>query len=80
MYNLANENILPSYECQHTIRRYGNDMPVTAMNKRALESLSNGEVKELEIIHSVTDLFEQPGKIEKIAGDWFEYYLQKPLQ
>jgi hypothetical protein len=50
------------------------------MNKRALESLSNGETKEIEIIHSVTDLFEQPGKIEKIAGDWFEYYLHKPLQ
>jgi predicted phosphoribosyltransferase/dienelactone hydrolase len=56
----------------------GNDIPVIAINKRALRWLSNAEAKELAIIPGATDLFEEPGKMEEvaqIAADWFRYYL-----
>jgi predicted phosphoribosyltransferase/dienelactone hydrolase len=54
------------------------DAPVIAMNKRALESLSNAEAKELAFIPGAGHLFDEPGKMEEltqIAADWFECYL-----
>src|SRR5215216_1662544 len=56
----------------------GNDTPIIAMNKRALELLSNAEAKELAVIPNTRHLFEEPGKMEEvaqIAADWFECYL-----
>jgi putative phosphoribosyl transferase len=56
----------------------GDDTPVIATNKRALELLSNAEAKELAIIPGATHLFEEPGKMEEvaqIAADWFGCYL-----
>lgn len=56
----------------------GNDIPVIAMNKKALRSLCNAEAKELAVIPGATHLFEEPGKMEEvaqIATDWFGYYL-----
>jgi pimeloyl-ACP methyl ester carboxylesterase len=57
-----------------------NDTPLVALNKRALESLSGAETKELAIIPSAGHLFEEPGKMEAvahIAADWFECYLPR---
>jgi putative phosphoribosyl transferase len=54
------------------------DAPVISMNKRALESLSNTETKELAIIPDAGHLFEEAGKMEEVAqlaADWFECYL-----
>ena len=56
----------------------GDDLPIIAMNKRALRSISNAEAKELAIIPGAGHLFEEPGKMEEVAqvaSDWFGYYL-----
>ncbi len=57
----------------------GNDVPVIAMNREAMESLP-GE-KELEIIPGASHLFEEPGALEhvaRLARQWFQRYL-RPL-
>jgi putative phosphoribosyl transferase len=76
--DLADETALHQVKAPTLFIVGGNDMPIIAMNKRALESLSNAEAKELAIIPGATHLFEEPGKMEEvaqIAADWFECYL-----
>lgn len=54
----------------------GNDEPVIAMNRWALEQLRT--VKRLVIIPGATHLFEEPGVLEEVARlarRWFERYL-----
>jgi len=76
--DLADESTLHQLKASTLFIVGGNDIPVIAMNKMALESLSNAEARELAIIPGATHLFEEPGKIEEvaqIAADWFECYL-----
>jgi putative phosphoribosyl transferase len=76
--DLADESTLPQVKAPTLFIVGGNDTPLIAMNKRALESLSNAEAKELAIIPGAAHLFEEPGKLEEvaqIAADWFECYL-----
>ena len=51
--------------------------PVIRMNEEAYEQLRC--VKELKIIPGATRLFEEPGKLEEVAGlaaKWFLMHLQ----
>ena len=51
----------------------GNDFGVIELNESAREGLKNCEC-ELVIVPGATHLFEEPGKLEKVArlaGDWF---------
>jgi predicted phosphoribosyltransferase/dienelactone hydrolase len=76
--DLAGESTLHQLKAATLFIVGGNDTAVIAMNKRALESLSNTETKELAIIPRAGHLFEEPGKMEEvaqIAADWFECYL-----
>src|SRR5215216_359774 len=76
--DLAGESALHQVKAPILFIVGGNDTSVIAMNKRALELLSNAEAKELAIIPSATHLIEEPGKMEEvaqIAADWFECYL-----
>jgi|SRR5918994_2070320 dienelactone hydrolase len=60
----------------------GNDEPVIGMNKEAFEQLTNIEdnnKKKIVIVPGATHLFEEPGKLEKVAGlatEWFVKYLR----
>lgn len=57
----------------------GDDVPVIGMNREAMEEMTNAEVK-LEIVPGATHLFEEPGKLEAVAGlarDWFVRYLAR---
>ncbi|HYZ59476.1 MAG TPA: alpha/beta family hydrolase [Nitrososphaeraceae archaeon] len=76
--DLAGESILHQVRASTLLIVGGNDTLAIEMNKRALESLSNTETKELAIIPGATHLFEEPGKMEEVAqtaADWFECYL-----
>jgi putative phosphoribosyl transferase len=76
--DLADESVLHQVKAPTLFIVGGNDTPVIATNKSALESLSNAEAKELAIIPGATHFFEEPGKMEEvaqIAADWFECYL-----
>jgi predicted phosphoribosyltransferase/dienelactone hydrolase len=76
--DLVDESTLHQLKASTLFIVGGNDIPVIAMNKKALELLSDAEVKELAIIPGATHLFEEPGKIEEVAqitADWFECYL-----
>ena len=76
--DLAGESTLHQVRASTLLIVGGNDTPVIAMNKRALESLSNTETKELAIIPGAGHLFEEPGKMEEVAqlaANWFECYL-----
>jgi putative phosphoribosyl transferase len=76
--DLVDESVLHQIKAPTLFIVGGNDTPVIAMNKRALEFLSNAEAKEIVIIPGATHLFEEPGKMEEIAqiaADWFECYL-----
>jgi putative phosphoribosyl transferase len=76
--DLAGESALHQVKAPILFIVGGNDTSEIAINKRALELLSNAEAKELAIIPSATHLFEEPGKMEEvaqIAADWFECYL-----
>jgi putative phosphoribosyl transferase len=76
--DLVHESILHEVKASTLLILGDNDTPAIAMNKRAFESLSNAEARELAIIPGATHLFEEPGKIEEvaeIAADWFECYL-----
>lgn len=55
----------------------GDDVPVIGMNREAMEAMGSAEVR-LEIVPGATHLFEEPGKLEIVAGlarDWFATYL-----
>ena len=76
--DLADESVLHQVKAPTLFIVGGNDKPVIPMNKRALESLSNTEAKEMAIIPGATHLFEETGKIEEVtqlAAEWFECYL-----
>ena len=52
------------------------DEQVLFLNKRAFDKLPR--VKQIEVVHGATHLFEEPGALEqvaKLAGDWFLKYL-----
>jgi putative phosphoribosyl transferase len=76
--DLAEESVLHQVRAPTLFIVGGNDKRVIAMNKSALESLSNTEAKEMAIIPGATHLFEEPCKMEEvaqIAAEWFECYL-----
>jgi putative phosphoribosyl transferase len=76
--DLAGESTLHQVKASTLFIVGGDDTPLIAMNKRALESISNTETKELAIIPGAGHLFDEAGKMEevaKIAADWFECYL-----
>jgi putative phosphoribosyl transferase len=78
--DLVDENILHEVKAPTLFIVGGNDWPMIAINKRALELLNNAEAKELATIPGATHLFEEPGKMEQVAqsaADWFECYLLK---
>lgn len=55
----------------------GNDEPVIAMNRQALEKLPGRESK-LVIVPGATHLFPEPGALEEVArlaGEWFARHL-----
>jgi dienelactone hydrolase len=59
----------------------GDDEPVIEMNKEAFEQLSSikdNNKKKIVIVPGATHLFEEPGKLEKVADlatEWFVKYL-----
>ena len=65
--DLVDENILHEVKAPTLFIVGGNDWPVIAINKRALELLNNAEAKELATIPGATHLFEEPGKMEQVA-------------
>jgi putative phosphoribosyl transferase len=76
--DLADESVLQQVKVPTLFIVGGNDTPIIATNKNALEFLTNAEAKELAIIPGATHLFEEPRKMEEvaqIAADWFECYL-----
>jgi putative phosphoribosyl transferase len=76
--DLASETTLQGVKASTLFIVGGNDPSVIAMNKRALESLSNTVTKDLAIIPGAGHLFEEFGKTEEVAqlaADWFECYL-----
>ena len=61
----------------------GNDEPVIEMNRDAYKQLTNlkdnQKEKKIIIVPGATHLFEEPGKLEKVAHlakDWFQYHFQ----
>jgi putative phosphoribosyl transferase len=67
---------LPTVEAPTLLIVGGNDLPVLAMNRDALEKLRSE--KKLEIIPGATHLFSEPGALEKVsvlARQWFVHYL-----
>jgi dienelactone hydrolase len=55
----------------------GDDLQVIGMNEDAMARMSNAEVT-LEIVPGASHLFEEPGKLEVVAGlarDWFVKHL-----
>jgi predicted phosphoribosyltransferase/pimeloyl-ACP methyl ester carboxylesterase len=76
--DLADESVLHQVKAPTLFIVGRNDKSGIAMNKRALESLSNTEAKEMAIIPGATHLFEEPCKMEEvaqIAAEWFGCYL-----
>ena len=54
----------------------GDDRGVIELNRLALSKLTS--IKKLEIVRGATHLFEEPGKLEKVAvlaKEWFNKYL-----
>jgi putative phosphoribosyl transferase len=53
------------------------DSDVITLNQMALKKIGSNQ-KELEIISGASHLFEEPGKLERVAslaGDWFEEFV-----
>lgn len=56
------------------------DTEVIRLNRMALSSLTS--IKKLEIVKGATHLFEEPGKLEKVAvlaKEWFNKYLHAEI-
>jgi pimeloyl-ACP methyl ester carboxylesterase len=56
----------------------GNDTPVIALNRQALDQLRCE--KQLVIVPGATHLFEEPGALEDVArqaADWFTAQFQR---
>jgi predicted phosphoribosyltransferase/dienelactone hydrolase len=76
--DLAGESALHKVSASILFIVGSNDASVIALNRKAIESLSNTETKELVIIPSAGHLFEEPGRMEEVAqlaAEWFECYL-----
>jgi putative phosphoribosyl transferase len=76
--DLASENALHKVRASILFIVGSNDSSVIAMNRKAIESLSNTETKELAIIPGAGHLFDEPGRMEEVAqlaANWFECYL-----
>ena len=74
--DLASRAVLRQVRAPTLLIVGGNDTPVIEMNRLALEHL-NVE-KRLEIISGATHLFEEPGKLERVAQlahEWFYRHL-----
>jgi dienelactone hydrolase len=57
----------------------GDDEPVIGLNEQALARLGT-PIKQLVVVPGATHLFEEPGKLETVAGlaaDWFIRHLQE---
>ena len=53
------------------------DVPVIAMNKKAMRQMERAEVR-LELVAGATHLFEEPGTLDEVAdlaADWFRTHL-----
>ncbi len=58
----------------------GDDTEVIQLNRLALSKLTS--IKKLEIVKGATHLFEEPGKLEKVAvlaKEWFNKYLHAEI-
>ncbi len=56
----------------------GEDDVVLALNRESLMRLAG--IKRLEVVPGATHLFEEPGKLLKVAelaGEWFLRYLRR---
>jgi putative phosphoribosyl transferase len=76
--DLASESVLHKVEASILFIVGSNDTSVIAMNRKAIESISKTETKELAIIPGAGHLFEEPGSMQEVAqlaADWFECYL-----
>jgi putative phosphoribosyl transferase len=57
------------------------DSEVITLNQMALRKIGSSQ-KELEIISGASHLFEEQGKLERVAalaGDWFEEFVPNPV-
>jgi len=71
---------LPAVRCPTLLIVGGDDAVVIGLNQGALAQLG-AKVKELQIVPGASHLFEEPGKLEEVAGlatAWFGKYLAKP--
>lgn len=69
-------DVLPDVKAPTLLIVGGDDRPVIAMNREALERL--GCEKRLEIVPGATHLFEEPGKLDEVANlasAWFARHL-----
>jgi pimeloyl-ACP methyl ester carboxylesterase len=56
----------------------GDDVPLLRINRHGYERLRC--VKDVQVIHGATHLFEEPGALEEVArlsSDWFTKYLRR---
>jgi dienelactone hydrolase len=70
---------LPAVRCPTLLIVGGDDAVVIGLNQGALAQLG-AKVKELQIVPGASHLFEEPGKLEEVAGlaaAWFGKYLAK---
>jgi pimeloyl-ACP methyl ester carboxylesterase len=68
---------LPAVQAPTLLIVGGNDVPVIALNGKALSRLG-APTKELVIVPGASHLFEEPGKLEEVArlaADWFSRHL-----
>lgn len=76
--DLVDESTLHQIKAPMLLIVGGNDLHAIAINKTALELLSNAKAKELVSIPDATYTLEEDDKLEQvaqIAADWFECYL-----
>jgi dienelactone hydrolase len=71
--------VLPTVQAPTLLIVGSLDVPVIAMNRRALDALT--AEKKLEIVPGASHLFEEPGTLEIAAGlasEWFRRHLRAP--
>lgn len=74
--DLAGE-ALPRVEAPTLLVVGSRDVPVIAMNKKAMRQMERAEVR-LELVEGATHLFEEPGTLDEVAdltADWFRTHL-----
>jgi pimeloyl-ACP methyl ester carboxylesterase len=74
-YHVAGD-ALPRVKAPTLLIVGGNDVPVIGMNREAYDQMT--AVRRIEIVPGATHLFEEAGKLEKVAElarDWFQRYL-----